>query len=163
MIPIVIAVATGVVGLAFAGYMARYVLSQERNIASVTGRVKAYFMYAAGGPLVILTSCDSVDNPEFLEIARSKGYTKFIAHEIPVELAKARYGMHFNVVCKDPHESDILRVLDYEGKRVWKTFSFEELGPPIYYETFHDGAGHLRFYQRDTQPAAELEGSLTPV
>jgi hypothetical protein len=95
-------------------------------------------------------------------MARSKGYAKFIAHEIPVELAKAKYGMHFNVVCKDPHESDILRVLDYEGKRVWENFNFEELGPPIYYETFHDGAGHLRFYQRDTQPAAELEGSLTP-
>jgi hypothetical protein len=100
-------------------------------------------MYAASGPLVILTSRDSVDDTEFLKMARSKGYTKFIAHEIPVELAKAKYGMHFNVVCKDPHESDILRVLDYEGKRVWENFSFEELGPPIYYETSHDGARHL--------------------
>jgi len=105
--------------------------------------MKAYFVCTASGPLVILTSCDSVGNTEFLKVVRSKGYPKFIAHEIPVELAKAKYGMHFNVVCNDPHESDTLRVLDYEGKRVWKNFSFEELGPPIYYEASHDGAGYL--------------------
>jgi hypothetical protein len=107
-------------------------------------------------------------------MVRSKGYAKFIAHEIPVELAKAKYGMHFNVVCKDPHESDTLRVLDYEGKRACRNFSFEELGPPIYYEASHDGAEYLWFYSRhcpgerslmksgDTQPVAKLEGSLTP-
>ena len=143
MVPIIIAVTTGVVGLAFAGYMARYVLSQEQNIERVTERVIAYFMYTASGPLVILTSCDSIDNPEFLEMARSKGYAKFIAYEIPVELAKAKYGMHFNVVCKDPHESDTLRVLDYQGERAWKNFSFEELEPPIYYEAFRDVAEYL--------------------
>jgi len=141
--------------------------------------MKAYFVCTASGPLVVLTSCDSVDNTEFLKMFRSKGYAKFIAHEIPVELAKAKYGMHFNVVCNDPHESDALRVLDYEGKRACRNFSFEELGPPIYYEASHDGAGHLRFYQRDsqfrhcpgerslmksgdTQPVAKSEGSLTP-
>ena len=105
--------------------------------------MKAYFVCTASGPLVILTSCDSIDNPEFLEMARSKGYTKFIAYEIPVELAKAKYGMHFNVVCNDPHENDALRVLDYQGERVWKNFSFEELESPIYYEAFYDVAEYL--------------------
>jgi hypothetical protein len=66
---------------------------------------------------------------------RSKGITKFIAHEVPVELAKARYGNHFDVVCQDLHETDDLRVLDYSGDRAYKSFSFKELGSPIYHES----------------------------
>lgn len=42
----------------------------------------------------------------------SKGITKFIAHEVSIESTRAKYGMHFNVVLQDLHESDDLRVLD---------------------------------------------------
>jgi hypothetical protein len=50
-------------------------------------------------------------------------------------MAKVKYGMHFDVVCKDLHESDDLRVLDYSGERAYKNFSFKELGTPIYHES----------------------------
>lgn len=97
--------------------------------------MKAYFIFTASGPLVILTSYDSIKDPELLKRLHSKGITKFIAHEVPVELAKARYGMHFDIVCQDLRESDDLRVLDYSGERAYKNFSFKELGTPIYYES----------------------------
>lgn len=97
--------------------------------------MKAYFLFTASGVIVILTSYDSIDNPELLKRLRSKGFTKFVAHEVSVESAKAKYGMHFNVVCNDPHEDDALRLLDYKGERACRNFSFEELGPPIYYES----------------------------
>ena len=97
--------------------------------------MKAYFLFAASGPLVILTSYDSIVNPELLQRLKSKGITKFIAHEVPVDSARAKYGMHFDVVCQDLHESDDLRVLDYSGERAFKNFSFNELGAPIYYES----------------------------
>jgi hypothetical protein len=97
--------------------------------------MKAYFMFTASGPLVILTSYDSIEDPELVKRIRSKGITKFIAREVPVELAKVKYSMHFDVVCHDLHESDDLRVLDYSGERAYKNFSFKELGPPIYYES----------------------------
>ncbi len=96
--------------------------------------MKAYFLFTAGGPLVILTSYDSINNPELLKRWRSKGINKFIACEVAVELAKERYGTHFDVVCKDLHESDDLRVLDYSGERAYKHFSFKELGKPIFFE-----------------------------
>jgi len=96
--------------------------------------MKAYLLFTAGGPLVILTSYDSIEEPELLKKLRSKGITKFVASEVSVELAKARYGMHFDVVCEDLHESDDLRVLDYSGERAYRNFSFKELGRPIYYE-----------------------------
>ena len=96
--------------------------------------MRAYFLFTASGPLVVLTSYDSIEHPELIKRIRSKGITKFIAHKVPVELAKARYGMHFDIVCQDLHESDDLRVLDYSGQRAFNNFSFKELGPPIYYE-----------------------------
>jgi hypothetical protein len=96
--------------------------------------MKAYFLFAVGGPIVILTTYDSAENPELLERIRSKGIDKFVICEIPIELAKSRYGGHFDVVCQNLRETDDLRVLDYSGERAFKNFSFKELGNPIFYE-----------------------------
>jgi hypothetical protein len=38
------------------------------------------------------------------------------------------------VVANDLHESDDLRVLDYNGERAFKLFTFAELGSPIVHE-----------------------------
>ncbi len=97
--------------------------------------MKAYFLFTASGPLVILTSYDSIQDPELLTRLGSKGITKFIAHEVTVESARVKYGTHFDVVCRDLHESDDLRVLDYSGQRAFNNFSFDELGAPTYYES----------------------------
>ena len=83
---------------------------------------------------MILTSYDSVDHPELKKRFRSKGFTKFIAHEVSIESAKQKYGRHFDVVCQDLHENDDLRILDYSGERAYKNFNLRELGPPIYCE-----------------------------
>jgi hypothetical protein len=96
--------------------------------------MKAYFLFTSGGPLVMLTSFDSILNPVLLKKLDSKGISKFIAHEIPVDLAKTRYGMHFDVVLQDLHQSDDIRILDYSGERAFNNFSFKELGPPFYVE-----------------------------
>jgi len=91
-------------------------------------------MFTAGGPLVVLTSFDSIVNPDLIKKLTSKGIGKFIAHEVPVESAKAKYGMHFDIVLQDLHESDDFRILDYSGERAFKNFQLKELGPPIYFE-----------------------------
>ena len=96
--------------------------------------MKCYFLFTAVGPLVILTSFDAVTNPELLKRLSSKGVNKFIACEVSLDLAKARYGYHFNIVRQDLYETDDLRVLDYSGHRAFHTFSFSELGSPIYFE-----------------------------
>jgi hypothetical protein len=97
--------------------------------------MKSYFLITANGPLIILTSYDSIENPLLLNKLESKGISKFIAHEINLEEAKARYGMHFDIVMQDLHESDDMRILDYSGERAFRNFSFKELGPAIYYES----------------------------
>jgi hypothetical protein len=96
--------------------------------------MKCYYLFTASGPLVILTSYDSIEHPKLLERLDSKGIDKFITYEMTVELAKDKYGNHFNIVRQDLHESDDLRVLDYNGQRAFKSFSFSELGEPVYHE-----------------------------
>ena len=90
--------------------------------------MKTFLLMTGSGPLMILTSHGHIENSIFLEKLLSKGVDKFIAYEVPLELAEQRYGWHFNVVANDLHETDDLRVLDYNGDRAFRLFSFSEIG-----------------------------------
>ena len=93
----------------------------------------AAMLFTGSGPLVILTSHKFVTSPKLLEKLAAKGIDKFIAYEIPLELAKERYGGHFAVVVRDLNEDDDLRILDYNGERAFRLFEFEEFGEPMMY------------------------------
>jgi hypothetical protein len=96
--------------------------------------MKTALLFAGSGSLVIITSHDSLTNPALLERLRAKGIGKFIAYEIPVEVARARYGGHFQVAVQGLHESDDLHVLDVNGERAFRLFRFSEFGAPIMFE-----------------------------
>ena len=96
--------------------------------------MKTALLFAGSGPLVIITSHELLIDAVLLEKLRAKGIGKFIAYEVPVELAKERYGHHFDVVLRDLHETDDLRVLDFDGQRAFRHFHLAELGTPILYE-----------------------------
>ena len=91
--------------------------------------MKAYFLLTVCGPRVILTSYDSINNPELLKRLCAGGFTKFVAHEVSVDSAKAKYGIHFDIVCNDPHESDALRVLDYRAELPANSSALTSWGP----------------------------------
>lgn len=96
--------------------------------------MKAGIFFTGSGPILVLTSYDSFIEPNLLEKLMSKGIKKFIAYEVPVELAKQKYGAHYDVVMRDLKQEDDLRVLDYNGHNVFYKFSIKELGEPIYFE-----------------------------
>lgn len=96
--------------------------------------MKAFMLFTGSGPLAILTSHETVTDQTLVKDFRAKGIEKFIAHEVPFETARERYGGHFDVVLRDLHESDDLRVLDYNGERVFRLFRLSELGEPIRYD-----------------------------
>ena len=100
--------------------------------------MKAFMLLTGNGPLVILTSYEDIETPPMLSQLAAKGIDKFIAYEIPLELARLRYGGHFKVVLRNLNESDDLRVLDYNGQRAFKLFRFEELGPPRLHEALRE-------------------------
>jgi len=83
---------------------------------------------------VRLTSHDSILDATLIEKLAGKGIQKFIGYEIPIGLAKQRYGAHFSLVEGDVRETDDLRVLDYDGSRAFKLFRFSELGSPLLHE-----------------------------
>jgi hypothetical protein len=96
--------------------------------------MKVFMLFTGSGPLVILTSHATIEAPDLLDKLAAKGVDKFLAYEIPLGLATARYGLHFDIVARSLAETDDLRVLDFDGSRAFRLFSFAEMTGPIAHE-----------------------------
>jgi hypothetical protein len=96
--------------------------------------MKIGLLFTGSGPLVIATSHNSLTDSAFLEKLRAKGIDKFIGYELPPDLTQERYGSHFDVAMRDLHETDDLRVIDFNGERAFRLFHLSELGAPVMYE-----------------------------
>ena len=96
--------------------------------------MKAGIFFTGTGPILILTTYSSLDDPKLVDKLTQKGIKKYIAYEVSEELVKERYGKHFNVIMGDLKQSDDLRVLDYDGHHVFYNFSMDEIGQPVFYE-----------------------------
>lgn len=96
--------------------------------------MNAAMIFPGSGPIVILTSHEGLEDPALLEHLAVKGIKKFIAFSLPLEVVRAKYGVHFDIVCRDLHETDDLRVLDFDGRRAMELFPFDVLGQPIFHE-----------------------------
>jgi len=96
--------------------------------------MKVGIFFTGTGPILILTSYKSLEDPNLVEKLALKGIKKYIAFEIQEDLVKERYGKHFNVILGDLKQADDLRVLDYDGHHVFYNFSIDEMGEPIYHE-----------------------------
>ena len=97
--------------------------------------MKAGIIFTGTGPILILTTYDSLEDPHLVTKLEAKGIRKFIASELPLEKVKEKYGNHFTVVLGDLKQSDDLRVLDYNGYNVFYNFTFSEMGKQVYHET----------------------------
>jgi len=96
--------------------------------------MKGGIFFTGSGPIVVVTSHDAFSEPGFLEKMIAKGLKKFIAYEVPVQELKNKYGNHYDVIMKDLNQTDDLRVLDYDGHRVFSQFDLSTLSEPFYYE-----------------------------
>ncbi len=97
--------------------------------------MKAGILFTGTGPILILTSYESFENPNFIEKLQAKRIKKFIAYEVPEDKVKEQYGMHYNVILSDLKQTDDLRILDYDGHHVFHSFSLKELGDAVVYES----------------------------
>jgi hypothetical protein len=103
--------------------------------------MKAGIIFTGTGPILILTSYQTLDDPKLAEKLKVKGIQKFIASEVSVDKVKNLYGNHFNVIMGDLLQTDDLRVLDYNGHNVFYNFPFAEMGKPIYHEMQKESKG----------------------
>jgi len=96
--------------------------------------MKAGILFTGTGPILILTTYASLNDPKLIDKLTQKGIKKYIAYEVPEDLVKQRYGKHFNVILGDLKQTDDLRVLDYDGHHVFYNFSLNELGEAVYHD-----------------------------
>ncbi|CAB1084009.1 hypothetical cytosolic protein [Olavius algarvensis Delta 1 endosymbiont] len=96
--------------------------------------MKAGIFFTGTGPILILTSYNTLSDPNLVDKLATKGIKKYIAYEVPENKVKERYGQHYNVILGDLNQTDDLRVLDYDGHHVFYNFSLNEIGEPVYHE-----------------------------
>lgn len=96
--------------------------------------MKAGIFFTGSGPILVITSFNAFTEPHFIERMEAKGFEKFMAYEIDAGGLKAKYGKHFDIIMGDLKQSDDLRVLDYDGHRIFKLFVLSQLRGPIFHE-----------------------------
>ena len=96
--------------------------------------MKAGLIFTGTGPILILTTYESFEDPKLVAKFNTKGIKKFIACDLPLEKVKAKYGNQYSVIMGDLKQTDDLRILDYNGYNVFHNFTFSEMGKPIYHE-----------------------------
>ena len=96
--------------------------------------MKAGIIFTGTGPILVLTTYPSFNDPAFVEKMSQKGIMKYLAYELDAELVRKSYGQKFEVIINDVKQTDDLRVLDYNGYNVFHNFSLKDLSPPILVE-----------------------------
>jgi hypothetical protein len=96
--------------------------------------MKAGIFFTGTGPILILTTYGSLNDPLLVGKLEQKGIRKFIAYEVPENMVREKYGQQFKIILGDLKQTDDLRVLDYDGHHVFYNFSLSELGEPVFHE-----------------------------
>lgn len=93
--------------------------------------MRAYIVFAGSGPILLLSTYPKLTDERLVSKLRYKGIDKFIAYEVDLDAAQARYETSFDNVAHDLEGVEDMRVLDFNGHQIMANFSLEELGDPI--------------------------------
>jgi hypothetical protein len=96
--------------------------------------VKGILVLSGSGPLLILSSYPAIDDPALIARLRAKGLAKFLAWEVPIDHLKDLYGYTFRDIAEQLERRDDMRVLDFDGHRIFLNLSLRELGEHILFE-----------------------------
>ncbi|MBI5441196.1 MAG: hypothetical protein HY900_08295 [Deltaproteobacteria bacterium] len=96
--------------------------------------MKAALIFTGSGPIVVLTTHETLTDADLISRLAAKGIRKFLAFEVPIEAIKSKYHAHYDHVLEDIKQEDDLRVVDENGQRIYAAFSLRELGAPVVWE-----------------------------
>jgi hypothetical protein len=96
--------------------------------------MKVGIYFTGTGPILILTTYDSLVDSEIIKKLSAKGIKKFIAYEVPEKRVKELYSTYYTMILGDLRPEDDFRVLDYDGHKVFYNFAFDDFSEPIFYE-----------------------------
>lgn len=84
--------------------------------------------------MLFLTSAESLEASNFVKALGEKGIDKYIAFEVGEEMVRNRYGQHYSVTMADRKQTDLLRIVDVDGQRIFRNFDLKSLSGPILHE-----------------------------
>ena len=90
--------------------------------------MKAYVVFSSTEP-VLVVSRQSISSRPVLDELRRIGCLKFIAREVPIEQVRCLYGRLYDVIEEAIDRGCPLRVLDYNGRRIFRWLPFSDFGP----------------------------------
>lgn len=93
--------------------------------------MNAAIVFTGTGPILIVTTFESLEDHKLHEKLRDKGISKFIMREVSVEQVEKRYKGRYKNVADELKSTNDVRVLDYNGNQVLVNFEFPELGQAI--------------------------------
>lgn len=96
--------------------------------------MNAALIFTQSGPVLILTSRNSLTDPDVVSRLAAKGITKYIAHQVPVQDVERWYGPIFDRVVTDRTQDDALRILDIDGGHIFGHLRLSDLGPAVRWE-----------------------------
>jgi hypothetical protein len=97
--------------------------------------MKAFLVFGEGEPVLIMSSRAAADDGRLVGGLTDRGFSKFIAYEVPLDRLRERYGVPFEVIEHDVRHGKEVRVLDYKGSHVLNNVRFAELGSCICHES----------------------------
>lgn len=96
--------------------------------------MKAVIVFTGTGPILILFSYPSMDDPHFISKLKAKGIKKFISFEVPIDQCKDLYGYRYQDIVEDLQDRNDMRVLDFDGHHIFNHFSLRKMGSPFIFE-----------------------------
>ncbi len=100
-------------------------------------RVKGVLVFSGSGPLLLLSSYPTIDDPALIAKLRAKGMAKFMAWEVPIDRLKDLYGYSFRDIAEQLATRNDMRVLDFDGHRIFLNLALRDLGEHILFEDQH--------------------------
>jgi hypothetical protein len=89
----------------------------------------AYLVFTECEPMLVMAAEAAVEDGRLSDRLAAMGYDCFIAHEVPLDLLRGSYGLSLEVLEADIRRGKPVRILDSNGRHVFETVPFSELGP----------------------------------
>ncbi|MFZ5585067.1 MAG: hypothetical protein ACOZHQ_03965 [Thermodesulfobacteriota bacterium] len=95
--------------------------------------MRCFVVIYGAGAMLVLSTFKSSTHPILVQRLKGSDIHRIILMEVPVDLARERYGENFERVRSllGPEE---FKVLDFNGGSVFRKFSFAEMGQPLMVE-----------------------------
>lgn len=105
--------------------------TRSRERTSGDGAMPApatHLVMTEGGPILVVILGSDVERSVLQSELQRRGYEKFISWVVPSDDVREKYPDRFDVIATLLDADQPLRVLDYDGQRVFRSVSLERLG-----------------------------------